>query len=189
MFLSDILQTLPKELTQSERNSHFKSLPNPGATLFFDFHLPGKPTWFIKQGVDVLAEASTQHFFFTLPQGNASAPLIPKILDAFRQDWYCVMEKIEAPTVRPCNPLLETDIESVASAVKWLLDRIPFVPESRSQIRKTRRRLVCGTSSSVYKRSNIVNKLARASQTLTMTSVSGLGKNSFRFINTLNGSY
>ena len=169
--------------------SHFKTLPNPGATPFFDFHLPGKPTLFIKQGVDVLAEASTQHFFFTLAQGNASAPLIPKVLDAFRQDWYCVMEKIEAPTVRPCNPLLETDIESVASAVKWLLDRIPFVPESRSQIRKTRRRLVCGTSSSVYKRSNIVNKLARASQTLTMTSVSGLGKNSSRFINTLNGSY
>jgi hypothetical protein len=40
------------------------------------------------------------------------------------------MEKIEAPTLRTCN-ILETEaVESVASAVKWLLDQMPLVPGS-----------------------------------------------------------
>ena len=40
------------------------------------------------------------------------------------------MEKIETFTVRACNILVETEVESVASAVKWLLDQMPLVPGS-----------------------------------------------------------
>jgi hypothetical protein len=128
------LQTVPKELTLSERNSivsHFKDLSEAEEgleTRAFDFHLPGKPPLFIKQGDDVLNEASTQYFFYALAQGNTSAPLIPKVFDAFFQegDFFFVMEKIETPTVRTCN----SDVESVAFAVKWLLDQMPLVPSS-----------------------------------------------------------
>ena len=40
------------------------------------------------------------------------------------------MEKLESPTVRTCNILVETELESVASAVKWLFDQMPLVPDS-----------------------------------------------------------
>ena len=96
------LQTLPKELTQSERNS-IVSISNRAAIHFFDFYLPVKPTLFIKQGDDVLAEASTLLFFPT--RSGLSAPLIPRVFDAFCQEGYCffIMEKIETSTIRACN--------------------------------------------------------------------------------------
>ena len=131
------IQTVPKELDESERSlivSHSKDLLKAGGEArFFDFHLPGKPPLFIKRGNDVLAEASTQHFFYTLAaRDNASAPYIPKVFDAFCQEGYCffVMEKIEGPTLKTCD-IPETDIiERVASAVKWLFDQMPLVPDS-----------------------------------------------------------
>jgi hypothetical protein len=63
---------LPKELTQLSVTALLAiSKPaNPAATNFFDFHLPKKPTLFIKQGEDILAEASTQHLFSTLAHSN-----------------------------------------------------------------------------------------------------------------------
>lgn len=80
------------------------------------FICPRSPPCLSSRVRDLLAEAGSQHLFFTLAQSNASAPLIPKVFDAFRHVGYC-SEKIGTPPVRPCNPLLETDIESVASAV------------------------------------------------------------------------
>ena len=94
---------MPKELTETERDiivSHFKCLREAGVgeTRFFGFYLPGKPPLFIKHGDDVLAEASTQSFFCALAQGNTSAPLIPKVFDAFCQQGYYffVMENPES---------------------------------------------------------------------------------------------
>jgi len=132
------LQTTPRELTQLERDaivSHFKVLLEAGMeeTRFFDIHLPGKPFLCIKHGdSDVLVEASTQSFFYALAQGNTSAPLIPKVFDAFHQEGYCffVMEKIEAPTLRTSSIPKTEAVERVASAVKWLLDQMPLVPVS-----------------------------------------------------------
>ena len=112
------LQTVPKELTQTERDiivSRFKGLREAGETRFFDFYLPGKPRLFIKHGDDVLAEARTQSFFCA------------KVFDAFCQQGYCffVMENPES-----LQHSRNGGRRSVASAVKWLLDQLPLAPDS-----------------------------------------------------------
>jgi len=131
------LQTVPKELTQSERKDiveYFKNIPRDerGNTNHFDIDLEGKPTLFVKCGDDVLAEASTQSFFYALAQKDELAPGIPKVYDAFCEEGYCfsVMEKIEMPTLSTCDILGDDAVQSVAPAIKWLLAQIPSVPTS-----------------------------------------------------------
>lgn len=129
---------MPHELTKLEREAivtHFKRLKttDPANMRFFDFHLPGRCPLFIKHSDDILAEASTQHFFYCLANGNESAPRIPRVFDAFSsEEGYClmVMEKIAAPTLRDCGISEEEAVGHVASAVKWLLDQLPFVPDT-----------------------------------------------------------
>ena len=67
------LQTVPKELTQPERDDivkYHKNLPldEKKDSNHFNIDPPGKPTLFVKYGGDVLAEASTQSFFAPLAQ-------------------------------------------------------------------------------------------------------------------------
>ena len=133
-----LLQTVPKELDESERSLIVRHLKDRWKAEeydpFFFFHLQGKPPLFIKSGgYDVLAEAGTQHFFYILALNDPSAPRIPKVFDAFclERKYFLVMEKIDWPTVEECI-ILEKDaaVERVASAVEWLLDQMPLVPRS-----------------------------------------------------------
>jgi len=132
------LQSLPHELTELEREAivtHLKGLR--GATQeelrSFEFSLPGRPPLFVKQSYDILVEASTQNFFHLLAINDKSAPQIPKVFDAFcSKEGYCfmVMEKVAAPTLSDCEILEEEAVEYAASAVKWLLNQLLFVPAS-----------------------------------------------------------
>ena len=104
--LQFIYRRLQKELTDAERDiitNHFKGLlqAGGGGHRFFPLDLPDRPPLFIKHNDDVLSEAYTQHFFYGLAAGNESAPRVPKVIDAFSGDGYClmVMEKIEARTL------------------------------------------------------------------------------------------
>ncbi|KAG8902170.1 hypothetical protein FRB99_004807 [Tulasnella sp. 403] len=133
----DSLLTVRKELTQTERECilhHFKNLPQNerNHTNHFDIDLEGKLTLFVKYGSDVLAEASTQSFFHALAQKDESAPGIPKVYDAFREEGYCfsVMEKIESPTLSACEISEDDAVQIVASTIKWLLAQLPSVHTS-----------------------------------------------------------
>jgi len=55
-----------------------------------------------------------------------------KVYDAFCEAGYCfsVMEKIEIPTRSTCDISGDDAVQSVASAIKWLLAQIPSVPPS-----------------------------------------------------------
>lgn len=55
------------------------------------FICPRSPPCLSSRVRDVLAEAGSQ-LFFTLAQSNASAPLIPKVFDAFCHVRYCFGE-------------------------------------------------------------------------------------------------
>ncbi|KAI5990900.1 hypothetical protein EDD15DRAFT_2169707, partial [Pisolithus albus] len=125
----------PQELTQTERDrifDHFQSLYERAFTNHFDIDLEGKPTLFVKYGCDVLAEASTQSFFYALAQKDESAPGIPKVYDAFCEKGWCffVMEKIELPTLSTCEISEDDAVQSVTPIVKWLLAQAPSVPPS-----------------------------------------------------------
>ena len=98
----------------------------------FEFSLPGRPPLFIKQGVDMLVEASTQHFFHLLTTRDESAPRVPKVIDAFhsRKGSLLIMEKMAAPTLSDCGISEEEAVELAASAVKWFLDQLPCVPDA-----------------------------------------------------------
>ncbi|KZP19526.1 hypothetical protein FIBSPDRAFT_862667 [Athelia psychrophila] len=128
--------SVPHELTKLEREAivtHLKGLVDAGEEEMrsFDFSLPGRPPLFIKHSGDILAEASTQHFFHLLANSNESAPRVPKVFDAFSSDEgyrLMVMEKIAAPTLSDCGISEEKAVEHAASAVKWLLDQLPSVP-------------------------------------------------------------
>ena len=87
---------------------------------------------FIKQGVDMLVEASTQHFFHLLTTRDESAPRVPKVIDAFhsRKGSLLIMEKMAAPTLSDCGISEEEAVELAASAVKWFLDQLPCVPDA-----------------------------------------------------------
>jgi hypothetical protein len=87
---------------------------------------------FVKYGDDVLAEASTQSFFHALAQKDKSAPGIPKVYDAFFEEGYCffAMQKINVPTLSTCDIPEDHAVQSVASAVEWLLAQMPSVPDS-----------------------------------------------------------
>jgi hypothetical protein len=129
---------VPHELTKLEREAivtHFKGLWNndPANMQFFEFNLPGRCKLFIKYSDDILAEASTQHFFHCLANGNESAPRIPRVFDAFcSEEGHCLMamEKIVAPTLSDSDVSEEEAVEYAASAVKWLLDQLPYVPDT-----------------------------------------------------------
>ncbi|KAJ3530289.1 hypothetical protein NMY22_g8637 [Coprinellus aureogranulatus] len=130
---------VPHELTELERDAvvaHLKCLRESGVRSqdlrTFECSLPGKPPLFVKQAPDVLAEASTQHFFHVLSNADKTAPGVPKVFDAFvSQDGaaFMVMEKVEAPTLSECGISEEEAIEHAAFAVKWLLDQLPSVPK------------------------------------------------------------
>ena len=131
------LQTLPHDLTEGEREAivaYFNTIPTSAQEErhLFEFHLAGRPRFFIKQGDDVLSEAYTQYFFYRLSRNDPSAPLIPRVWDAFvSPDYYhyfLVMEKIDAPTLSASNITDEEAVEYAASAVKWLLEQTPLVP-------------------------------------------------------------
>ena len=83
------LQTIPELLTEPQREAivtHFNGIPRAerSKTNNFDFVRPGKPTWFVKYGFnDLLDEASTQSFFYTLAWEDNSAPRIPAVYSAF----------------------------------------------------------------------------------------------------------
>ncbi len=54
---------------------------------YFSFDLPEWPALFVKYGDrDLMAEATTQHFFHTLAQKDRSAPGIPAVYSAFREN-------------------------------------------------------------------------------------------------------
>lgn len=130
---------MPHELTTLERETivtHLTGLRDtgePGEMRSFEFNLPGRPPLFIKHSDDILVEASTQHFFHLLANNDESAPRVPKVFDAFSSgEGYClmVMEKIAAPTLSDCDISEEEAVEHAASAVKWLLDQLPWVPDA-----------------------------------------------------------
>ncbi|KDQ11386.1 hypothetical protein BOTBODRAFT_57504 [Botryobasidium botryosum FD-172 SS1] len=130
--------SVPHELTDLECVAivtHFKGLANAGeeAMRSFDFSLPGRPPLFVKHSDDIVAKASTQHFFYLLASGNESAPRIPKVFSAFSsEEGYdlMVMEKIAAPTLSDCGISDDQAVEHAASAVGWLLDQLPWVPDA-----------------------------------------------------------
>ncbi|TFK68004.1 hypothetical protein BDN72DRAFT_879313 [Pluteus cervinus] len=140
---------VPESLTELEREDivkYFKNIPEAERmeTNHFDFVRQKKPTWFVKYGdSDLLDEASTQSFFYTLAQEDGSAPRIPAVYSVFRGEGYYffVMEKIDMPTLETCD-IPETDaVQHVASAVRWLLDQMPLVPKTifgRISVRNTR---------------------------------------------------
>lgn len=143
------LQIVPESLTQIEREDivkYFKNIPRAkrGKTNHFDFMQQEKPPWFVKYGGnDLLDEASTQFFFHTLAQGDSSAPRIPAVYSAFRGEGYyfLVMEKVDMPTLETCDIPEADAVQSVASAVGWLLNQMPLVPSTifgRISARKTR---------------------------------------------------
>ncbi|KAF9075062.1 hypothetical protein BDP27DRAFT_1443534 [Rhodocollybia butyracea] len=131
---------VPHELAELERDAiitHLHSLVDHHVReediRSFEFSLPGRPSLFIKSGPDVLVEASTQHFFYLLSNGDESAPRIPKVFDAFYSErGYCflVMEKVAAPTLSDCEISEEEAVEHAAFAVKWLLDQLTSVPDT-----------------------------------------------------------
>lgn len=130
---------MPHELTELEREvivTHLKGLSDAGGLgeelRSFELSLPGRPPLFVKQSSDVLVEATTQNFFHLLAINDESAPQIPKVFDAFSKGGYrfMVMEKIAASTLSDCDILEEEAVEYAASAVKWLLNQVPFVPAS-----------------------------------------------------------
>ena len=131
------LQSVPHELTTLEREAIVSHLEAVGKLArmemrTFEFSLPGRPPLFIKQGSDMQVEASTQHFFHLLATSDESAPRVPKVFDAFpsRMGSLLVMEKIAAPTLSDCDISEEEAVELAASAVKWLLDQLPWVPDA-----------------------------------------------------------
>jgi len=127
------LLTVPDVLCQTECSEiaqYFFKLPKSARikTNHFEIELPKRPSLFVKYGdSDLLAEACTQSFFHALAQKNTSAPGIPAVYNAFRSDGYyfLVMEKVDLPLLEACDPHA---IESVALAVKWLLDQMSSVP-------------------------------------------------------------
>lgn len=100
----------------------------------FSLSLPGRPPIFIKHcDYDVYAEASTQVFFHTLAQRDTSAPRVPRVLDAFgtpEGNYFLVMEKVEATTLDSPDISEERAVQLAASAVKWLQDQLPSVPDT-----------------------------------------------------------
>ena len=129
---------MPHELTKLELEAivaHLKGMGDAGGEEMrsFEFTLPDRSPLFVKQSDDILVEAGTQNFFHLLSIKDKSAPRIPKVFDAFSsEEGYCfmVMEKIAAPTLNDCDISEEEAVEYAASAVKWLLDRLPLVPAS-----------------------------------------------------------
>jgi hypothetical protein len=103
-------------------------------TNHFNFNLPERPPLFVKYGDrDLLAEASTQTFFHALAQRDTSAPGIPTVYNAFRENGYyfLVMEKVDLPTLGACNSVpTEYTVKCAAFAVEWLLAQMPAVPAS-----------------------------------------------------------
>lgn len=130
-------QPVPHELSKAEREkivAHLNDLETSGTnvwkTRFFEYVLPGRPKLFIKLDPDVIAEASTQHFFYLCAQGDESAPRIPKVFDAFYSPpgyHMIVMEKIDAPNLSDCGLSEEATLKHAAFAVGWLLDQLPSI--------------------------------------------------------------
>ena len=130
---------MPELLSQLERDSIvkcFEALLRTRAikTNHFDITLPDRPTMFVKYGnSDILAEASTQSFFYALAQGDSKAPGIPRVYGAFRGAgrYFLVMEKIDKPTLAACDSIEDAyAVELVAFAVGWLLGQMPRIPAS-----------------------------------------------------------
>ncbi|KAF8343220.1 hypothetical protein F5887DRAFT_341803 [Amanita rubescens] len=101
---------------------------------YFSFDLPEWPALFVKyRDGDLMAEATTQHFFHTLAQKDRSAPGIPAVYSAFYENGYhfIVMEKINLPVLGACNSIQDDyGVQRVASAVGWLLAQMPAIPNS-----------------------------------------------------------
>lgn len=141
LFPDDIvLQSVPHELSKDEREqivAHLNDLEASGTNVwkmrFLEYTLPGRPKLFIKLDPDVVAEASTQHFFYLCAQGDNSAPGIPKVFDAFYSApgyHIMVMEKIDAPNLEDCQLSEDAAVKHAAFAVGWLLDQLPSIPSS-----------------------------------------------------------
>lgn len=129
------LQSVPQELTKQEHQAiliHLYKLKGEEAMRSFEFELAGKPPLFIKQSHGILAEASTQHFLYILSNIDKSAPLVPRVIDAFSLEGYSfmVMENLKALALSKCDISEDEAVEHAASAVKWLLDQLPSVPEA-----------------------------------------------------------
>lgn len=127
---------MPHELRQVEREAIFaRYLQYSKArewerTRCFEITLAAVPPLFVKQESDIQAEASTQHFFYTLSIRDESAPRVAKVIDAFRENGvdFLVMEKIEARTLKECGLSDDQITEHAASAVCWLFDQASKVP-------------------------------------------------------------
>ncbi|KAJ3506545.1 hypothetical protein NLJ89_g6808 [Agrocybe chaxingu] len=137
--MSDL--SVPHELNIDEHKAiiaHLKSLEESDSgeegMRCFPLNLPGRPPLFIKHcDYDILAEATTQNFFHLLAKDDASAPRIPRVLDAFSSDegdCFAVMEKIDAQTLGDCGIPEAEAVDLAAFAVKWLQDQLPSVPDT-----------------------------------------------------------
>lgn len=126
-------------LSQPERDQivqHFfgLSLSQKSNNNNFSFDMPKWPALFVKYGGrDLMAEATTQHFFHTLAQKDKSAPGIPAVYSAFHENGihFIVMEKINLSTLGACDSIRDDySVQRVASAVGWLLAQMPAIPNS-----------------------------------------------------------
>ncbi|CAA7261046.1 unnamed protein product [Cyclocybe aegerita] len=137
--MSDL--SVPHELNTDEHKAivtHLKSLEESDCgeegMRCFPLSLPGRPPLFIKHSYyDILAEANTQNFFYLLAKDDASAPRIPRVLDAFSSDegdCFVVMEKIDAQTLGDCGIPEAEAVDLAAFAVKWLQDQLSSVPDT-----------------------------------------------------------
>ena len=131
-------QSVPNQLSQTERDiivdrlRHLISCGEQQEARVFEIELPDRPKMIGKQSDDALNEASTQQFFYSRAENDASAPRISELFGAFSSDEgdIMVMEKLDALTLSQRGLSEELTVKYAASAVKWLLDQLPWVPES-----------------------------------------------------------
>ncbi|KAF9481296.1 hypothetical protein BDN70DRAFT_919889 [Pholiota conissans] len=129
---------VPQGLNEQDRQAivtHLNELDGVGeeeAMRSFGLELPGKPSVFVKQGHGILSEGITQHFIYLLSLNDESAPRVPRVIDIFCQGGYSVvvMENIKAPPLSKCDISEDEAVEYAASAVKWLMDQLPSIPEA-----------------------------------------------------------
>ena len=97
-----------------------------------EIELPDRPKMICKYSDDAVNEASTQQFFYSRAKNDASAPRIPELFGAFSSDKgdIMVMEKLDVLTLSQRGLSEELAVKRAASAVKWLLDQLLWVPES-----------------------------------------------------------
>ncbi|KAH6915614.1 hypothetical protein BKA70DRAFT_1178802 [Coprinopsis sp. MPI-PUGE-AT-0042] len=127
--------SVPNKLSQTERTiivDHLRRITSCEERRVFEIDLPNRLKMICKHDDDILNEASTQQFFYSRAKDDTSAPRIPEVFDAFSCDQgdIMVMEKLDALTLSEHGLSEESAVKYAAFAVGWLLDQLPWVPES-----------------------------------------------------------